>query len=260
MDALLGRPVLEASELVKEYATDGTVSRALAGVSLEVPAGRFVSVMGPSGSGKSTLLHLLGGLDEPTSGTVLVGGQSLFDLSEVERTTLRRRQIGFVFQFFNLIPVLTAAENVALPAVVAGAKPATYDGDLEQALDIIGLRDHRHKLPSQLSGGQQQRVAIARALFMKPAVLLADEPTGNLDTTTGAEVLALLRRVQQDLGTTVVMVTHDPRAAATGDEVVMLVDGRVAGHLELAGDTDRRVAQVLQSIEGVELGRTTTPV
>src|SRR4051794_28303447 len=227
-------PVIEARQLVKEYETGRTRQRALVGVSLAVPQGCFISIMGPSGSGKSTLLHLLGGLDEPTSGDVIFEGTPISKLPEKERTLLRRRRIGLVFQAFNLVPVLSAADNVALPAVIAGEKPPQYQERLARSLAMVGLTENAGQLPSQLSGGQQQRVALARALFMEPAVLLADEPTGNLDTRTGAEVLALFRDVQAAQGTSIVMVTHDPRAAATGDEVVMLRDGAVAGSLSLA--------------------------
>jgi putative ABC transport system ATP-binding protein len=246
-------PVIEARQLVKEYDTGGTRQRALVGVSLAVTPGCFLSIMGPSGSGKSTLLHLLGGLDEPTSGEVVFEGQPLSSLAERDRTLLRRRRIGLVFQAFNLVPVLSARDNIALPAVIAAEKPSAYEPRLERALALVGLTDHAHQLPSELSGGQQQRVALARALFMEPAVLLADEPTGNLDTRTGAEVLGLFRDAQAAQGTSIVMVTHDPRAAAVGDEVVMLRDGAVAGHLALGATTgEDRTQQVLRWLEALD--------
>src|SRR5688500_7286336 len=212
----MGTHVLDARDLVKDY--DG--HRALDGVSLTVGVGEFVSIMGPSGSGKSTLLHLLGGLDRPTSGEVLLDRQPLHMLSDDDLTLVRRQRIGFVFQSFNLIPVLTAAENVALPAVIAGESDRDYAPRRDEVLELVGLSDVRDRLPSQMSGGQQQRVAVARALFTEPAVLLADEPTGNLDSRTGGEILDLLRAAQERRGQTVVLVTHDPNAAATGDEVV----------------------------------------
>ena len=246
-------PVIEVRDLAKEYDTGGTRQRALVGVSLSVTPGCFLSIMGPSGSGKSTLLHLLGGLDEPTGGEVVFEGRALSSLPERDRTLLRRRRIGLVFQAFNLVPVLSARDNVALPAVIAGEKPAAYEERLARSLALVGLTEHADQLPSQLSGGQQQRVALARALFMEPAVLLADEPTGNLDTRTGAEVLALFRQIRETQGTSIVMVTHDPRAAAAGDEVVMLRDGALAGHLTLdtaAGEA--RTQQVLRWLEALD--------
>jgi putative ABC transport system ATP-binding protein len=225
---------LAARDLVKEYSQGSEVQRVLDGVSLDVAPGSFISVMGPSGSGKSTLLHLLGGLDSPDAGEVLLDGQPLSALSDDARTRLRRNQIGIVYQFFNLVPVLTVTENICLPAVIAGQRQAEYASRLEDILKLVGLSDDRDKQPSQLSGGQQQRAAIARALFIEPAVLLADEPTGNLDMRTGAEILRLFSDAQRQLGQTIVMVTHDPRSAAYGDAVVLLRAGRVAGRLDLA--------------------------
>jgi putative ABC transport system ATP-binding protein len=257
-----GGPAAEARAVLKDYDSEGVVSRALNGVSLTVEAGRFVSVMGPSGSGKSTLLHLLGGLDRPTAGEVLIDGHALSGLSDRDLTILRRHHLGFVFQFFNLVPVLSAEDNIGLPAVIDGQKPAAYADQLERALGLVGLTEHRHKLPSQLSGGQQQRVAIARALFMQPTLLLADEPTGNLDSRTGAEVLRLLREANASLRTTILMVTHDPRAAAMSDEVVMLSDGQIAGRLDLTdhedggseADRTTRVLAWIQALDEVAVG------
>jgi putative ABC transport system ATP-binding protein len=225
--------VLAARELVKEYATGRATVRALDGVSLDVRRGRFVAVMGPSGSGKSTLLHLLGGLDSPTTGDVLLEGTALSAMSDKEVTLARRHRIGFVFQFFNLVPVLSVAENVALPAVIDGKRPSEYAERLDHVVKLVGLTDWREHLPSEISGGQQQRVAIARALFTEPAVLLADEPTGNLDSRTSQEVLDLLKEAQRDLGQTVVMVTHDHNAAAYADEIVLLEDGRISDTLDI---------------------------
>jgi putative ABC transport system ATP-binding protein len=236
--------VLAAQNLVKEYTSGTGTLRALDGVSLDVPRGRFLSIMGPSGSGKSTLLHLLGGLDAPTSGDVLLEGAPMSGLSDKQLTLARRHKIGFVFQFFNLVPVLDVAENIALPAVIDGKKPKEYAERLERVMQLVGLTDWRTNLPSEISGGQQQRVAIARALFGEPAVLLADEPTGNLDSKTGIEILELLKNAQNDLGQTVVMVTHDPRAAAFADEVILLQDGRIADRHLVHGGGDERAQAV----------------
>ena len=248
-----GQTVLAARGLVKAYREGDAVNRVLDGVSLEVPAGSFLSIMGPSGSGKSTLLHLLGGLDQPDEGSVELRGEPLSALPDDERTRLRGDEIGIVYQFFNLIPVLTAEENVALPAVIAGRPERDYAAQRDEVLELVGLTDHRQKLPSQLSGGMQQRVAIARALFIEPAVLLADEPTGNLDHATGAQLLTLFAEAQRTRGQTVVMVTHDPRSAAYGDAVVMLRDGRLEDRLELnttiPGHPDR-ARSVLRWLEG----------
>jgi putative ABC transport system ATP-binding protein len=224
---------LAARDLIKDYITGNTTVRALDGVTLDVPHGRFIACMGPSGSGKSTLLHLLGGLDSPTSGEVLLEGQPMSALSDKELTLARRHKIGFVFQFFNLVPVLSVEENIALPAIIDAKKPKEYRARLEEVLSLVSLAEWRTHLPSEISGGQQQRVAIARALFAQPAVLLADEPTGNLDSKTGTEILSLLKTAQQNLGQTVVMVTHDARAAAFADEVVLLDDGKIADRLDI---------------------------
>jgi putative ABC transport system ATP-binding protein len=198
---------------------------ALRGVSIGFPAGEFTAIMGPSGSGKSTLMHLLAGLDRPTSGSVVVGGQELANLDDKRLTALRRDKLGFVFQAFNLIPVLSARENITLPLTLAGTKPE--DGWFDTLVDAVGLGDRLTHRPAELSGGQQQRVAIARALISRPDVVFADEPTGNLDSKSAHEVLELLRRAVDEFGQTVIMVTHDPGAAATADRVVMLRDGGV---------------------------------
>jgi putative ABC transport system ATP-binding protein len=218
-----------ARALTRRYGDGESAVDALRGVSLEVPAGQFTAVMGPSGSGKSTLMHLLAGLDRPTSGTVYVGGEEISTMADRKLTRLRRRHIGFVFQSFNLLPTLTAEENVCLPLAIARVKPAAEDVDA--LLARVGLTDRRGHRPAELSGGQQQRVAIARALIAKPTVLFADEPTGNLDSAAGTDVLALLRDAVELDGQTTVMVTHDPRAAATADRVLFLADGRIVGDL-----------------------------
>lgn len=227
------RVAVRGTALRKSYEQAGSRLDVLRGVDLEIAEGEFVSVMGPSGSGKSTLLHLLGGLDVADAGEVEIGGSPLSGLSDDERTRLRADRIGVVYQFFNLVPVLTAAENIALPAVIAGSKPSEHRSRTTELLALVGLASEGDKLPSQLSGGQQQRVAIARALFAEPALVLADEPTGNLDMETGAEILALFVRAREELGQSLLMVTHDPRSAACGDRVLLLRDGVVSRELDL---------------------------
>ena len=239
--------VLSASGLVKDYGTGPAARRVLAGVDLEVRAGQFVAIVGPSGSGKSTLLHLLGGLDVPTAGHVSVEGRRLDSLSEQERTELRRHRLGFVFQQYNHVPVLTAEENVALPLVIARADAERRRRQVDKLLDLMDLRPHAADLPGRLSGGEQQRVAVARALVTEPAVVLADEPTGALDSDTGRQILLLLRKAQHDFGQTIVMVTHDPAAAALADEVLRLRDGKIVEHYHVGrrGDAAQRVARLL---------------
>ena len=218
-------PIVSARELCRVFGEGEAAVRALDGVSVEFPKGRFTAIMGPSGSGKSTLMHILAGLDRPSSGTVVIDGIDLGELDDGELTELRRDKVGFVFQFFNLLPVLDARENILLPLKLAGRDP---DGSrLEALIDAVGLGDRLDHRPAELSGGQQQRVAIARALLAEPAVVFADEPTGNLDSHSSEEVLALLRRAVDEFGQTVVIVTHDPVAAAVADRVLVLVDGRI---------------------------------
>jgi putative ABC transport system ATP-binding protein len=222
---------------VKVYGAGATAVRALDGVTVELPAGRYTAVMGPSGSGKSTLMHCIAGLDELTSGHVYIGDTELGALSDRERTLLRRKQVGFVFQSYNLIPSLTAAENISLPLTLAGDRP---DADwLDTVIATVHLGDRLSHRPSELSGGQQQRVAVARALASQPAIVLADEPTGNLDSRAGAEILEFLRRAVDDMDQTVVMVTHDPNAASYSDDVLFLADGRIVD--EMAEPTAERV-------------------
>jgi putative ABC transport system ATP-binding protein len=218
---------VQVVDLEKVYGSGATAVEALKGVSLGFAAGEFAAIMGPSGSGKSTLLHVMGALEEPSSGRVVIGGEDLSGLSDRELTLLRRTRMGFVFQFFNLIPTLSAEENVMLPVLISGEKANKYDQRLEEVMSLVGLEGRRAHRPDELSGGEQQRVAIARALIRHPDVVLADEPTGNLDSTTGAGVLELLRESAARYGQTVVMVTHDARAAAVADRVVFLADGRV---------------------------------
>jgi putative ABC transport system ATP-binding protein len=222
-------PVVSAEDVTRRFGEGDTAVDALRGVSLTVQPGELVAVMGPSGSGKSTLMHILAALDKPTSGRVEIAGEDVGALSDTEVTLLRRRHIGFVFQFYNLLPMLTAEENVLLPLSIAGEKPDKdfYDGLLTR----VGLKDRRTHRPAELSGGQQQRVAIARALISRPTIVLADEPTGNLDSSTGQEILELLRAATEEYGQTTVMVTHDAGAAAIADRILFLADGLIVDEL-----------------------------
>jgi putative ABC transport system ATP-binding protein len=217
--------VVVATDLCRRYGEGDTAVDALAGVSTGFERDRFTAIMGPSGSGKSTLMHILAGLDKPTSGRVELDGVDITDLDDGELTELRRDKLGFVFQFFNLLPVLTAEENLVLPLSIAGRKPD--QAWVDQLIQTVGLEDRRTHRPAELSGGQQQRVAVARALVSKPAVVFADEPTGNLDSKASAGVLQLLRHAVDDFGQTVVMVTHDPVAAAHADRLITLKDGQI---------------------------------
>ncbi len=228
--------VVSASSLTRRYGEGEAAVDALSGVSLDVKQGELVAVMGPSGSGKSTLMHLMAALDKPTSGTVEIAGQDVGSLSDRAVTLLRREHIGFVFQFFNLLPMLSAEENITLPLAIAGEKPEP--AFFEELLKRVGLADRRTHRPAELSGGQQQRVAIARALVSKPSVVFADEPTGNLDSKTGHDILQLLRASAEELGQTMVMVTHDAHAAEIADRVLFLADGQIVEELprSSAGD------------------------
>ena len=217
--------VLEAKEVRKQYKMGEHHVNALDGVNFQVEKGEFVGIMGPSGSGKSTLLHLLGGLDGPTEGNIILAGQALAKLSERKATLVRRHNVGFVFQFFNLLPTLSAEENILLPVIIDGKDQRKYKERLNGLLELVGLSDRRHHKPDQLSGGEQQRVAIARALVTEPAILLADEPTGNLDSKTGTSIMELLKRSCDELDQTVIVVTHDAKAAAYADRVIFLRDG-----------------------------------
>jgi putative ABC transport system ATP-binding protein len=239
-------PALAARGLTRTFGAGATEVRALGGVDIDIADGELLAIMGPSGSGKSTLLHILGALDRPTAGTVAVHGRRYDGLDDAGLTELRANVFGFVFQFFNLLPTLTAAENVLLPALIMGERPNRYAGRIEELLGIVGLSDRAAHLPSELSGGEQQRISIARALLRQPEVVLADEPTGNLDSRSGGVVLELLRRLV-DEGQTVVMVTHDPAAAALADRVVFLRDGLIAGEVE-GGET----ARVIEAFRAVE--------
>jgi putative ABC transport system ATP-binding protein len=228
--------VVSATEVTRRYGDGEAAVDALRGVSLNVKPGELVAVMGPSGSGKSTLMHLLAALDKPTSGTVTIAGQDVGSLSDSEVTKLRREHIGFVFQFFNLLPMLDAEENIKLPLTIAGEKadPEFF----ENLLKRVGLTDRRSHRPAELSGGQQQRVAIARALVSQPTVVFADEPTGNLDSKTGGEILELLRASAEELNQTMVMVTHDANAATIADRVLFLADGVIVEELARSSSAD----------------------
>jgi putative ABC transport system ATP-binding protein len=216
---------VEANGVSRRFGEGAAAVDALVDVTTGFERGRFTAIMGPSGSGKSTLMHILAGLDRPTAGTIVLDGQEITALDDAELTKLRRDKLGFVFQFFNLLPVLTAEENLLLPLSIAGRKP---DAEwLEQLIRTVGLEDRRTHRPAELSGGQQQRVAVARALLPKPAVVFADEPTGNLDSKAGADVLRLLRQAVDEFGQTVIMVTHDPAAASHADRLITLRDGRI---------------------------------
>ena len=228
--------VVSATEVTRRYGDGEAAVDALRGVSLTVKAGELVAVMGPSGSGKSTLMHLLAALDKPTGGMVTIAGQDIGSLSDSDVTKLRRQHIGFVFQFFNLLPMLDAEENIRLPLTIAGEKP---DPEFfENLLKRVGLTDRRSHRPAELSGGQQQRVAIARALVSQPTVVFADEPTGNLDSKTGAEILELLRASAEELNQTMVMVTHDANAATIADRVMFLADGVIVEELARSSSAD----------------------
>ena len=236
--------IVTAHDLHRRYGEGAAAVDALDGVSVSFEEGRFSAIMGPSGSGKSTLMHILAGLDRPTSGTVELAGTEITSLDDGDLTKLRRDKLGFIFQFFNLIPVLTAEENIVLPLSIAGRKPEAEW--LQRLIDTIGLADRTKHRPSELSGGQQQRVAVARALVSKPAVVFADEPTGNLDSRASEEVLRLLRQSVDEFGQTVVMVTHDPEAASYADRLVVLRDGRLV-HDAAAGSA----AEVIELMKSV---------
>jgi putative ABC transport system ATP-binding protein len=241
---------IEARDVARVFGEGDSAVRALDGVDLDVDRGEMVAIMGPSGSGKSTLLHIIGALDSPTRGQIAVADRRYESLDEAGLTRLRRDHIGFVFQFFNLLGSLSAAENVLLPALIARRRTDELERRALELLDLVGIGDRADHLPSELSGGQQQRVSIARALLLDPELILADEPTGNLDTRSGREVLHILRELAKPGGHTVVMVTHDPSAAAIADRVVFLRDGRVAG--EIPGGSTGDVASFYTSLEPKE--------
>ena len=237
-------PVVAGAGITRRYGEGATAVDALRGVSVEVMSGKLTAVMGPSGSGKSTLMHIFAGLDKPTEGDVWISGTALGELTDTQLTKLRREHIGFIFQFFNLLPMLTAKENIVLPLSIAGEKAAP--GWLEQLTATVGLADRLTHRPSELSGGQQQRVAIARALVSKPTVMFADEPTGNLDSRTGTEILALLRDSVDTYGQTTVMVTHDPQAAAIADRILFLADGEIVK--DLGPSSSHEILRALEEV------------
>jgi putative ABC transport system ATP-binding protein len=243
--------IISTQNLSKIFGSGATTVTALDHVNLSVNPGEFVAIMGPSGCGKSTLLHLIGGLDRPSDGHVVIEGTSIAEMNDDRLTELRRRKIGFVFQFFNLIPVLNAVENAALPLTLDGVKPAEAQKKAAEWLARFGLADRMSSRPDQLSGGQQQRVAIARALAAEPSLILADEPTGNLDTRSGDEIAGLLRDVAKKYGRTVVMVTHDPRIAAYADRIVFLKDGKVVDETILERKNGTNAATVAQKIKEI---------
>lgn len=238
--------IISTQNLTKTFGSGSTAITALDTVNISVNNGEFIAIMGPSGCGKSTLLHLMGGLDRPTSGKVIIEGTPIEEMKDDHLTELRRRKIGFVFQFFNLIPVLNALENAALPITLDGVKPAEAQKKAAEWLNRFGLSERHTSRPDQLSGGQQQRVAIARALAAEPSLILADEPTGNLDTHSGDEIAGLLRGVAKQYGRTVVMVTHDPRIAAYADRIIFLKDGRVVDQTRL--ETHLPIEQKIKEI------------
>ncbi|WKX69055.1 ABC transporter ATP-binding protein [Streptomyces sp. XD-27] len=243
------QPAARVVDAVKVYGSGDTEVTALAGVSLDFPTGRFTAIMGPSGSGKSTLMHCAAGLDTLTSGSAYIAGTELGVLGDRKLTLLRRERIGFVFQAYNLVPTLTVAENITLPRDLSGARAdAEQRAWVDSLIEVVGLRDRLHHRPSELSGGQQQRVAVARAFASRPDVVFADEPTGNLDSRSGEEVLRLLGRAVRTMGRTVVMVTHDPVAAAHADEVVFLADGRLVDRM--AEPTAARVLDRMKAFDG----------
>jgi putative ABC transport system ATP-binding protein len=247
-----GESILQAVALTKHYQMGEVTVRALQDVNLKIHQGEFVAIMGPSGSGKSTLLHLMGGLDYPTSGDVFLAGQALSKLSDNELTRVRRRKVGFIFQFYNLLPTLTVTENIALPLLIDGQSLEQYRQRLDSLLSLVNLEDRAGHRPDQLSGGQQQRVAIVRALINNPEIVLADEPTGNLDSKTGAGILELLQRSCVELGATIVMVTHDARAASFASRVLFLKDGQLVYDLrqEDGRFTMERIMHEVTRLEG----------
>jgi putative ABC transport system ATP-binding protein len=244
MSDLASSPIVRTAELRRVYGEGETAVHALQGITVAFPERQFAAIMGPSGSGKSTLMHLLAGLDRPTSGSVVVDEQELANLDDKALTRLRRDRLGFVFQAFNLVPVLTAEENIMLPLTLAGRSPEP--GWKQQLIETVGLGDRLHHRPSELSGGQQQRVAVARALIHRPAVVFADEPTGNLDSHASDEVLGLLRHAVDDFGQTVVMVTHDPHSASVADRIVVLNDGQIIH--DGAGETPEGVLELMKAV------------
>ncbi|MGN6711582.1 ABC transporter ATP-binding protein [Anaerocolumna jejuensis] len=231
MKPFVGNIAVEGKHIVKDFRLGDTTTKVLKDVSLQIMQGEFVSIMGPSGSGKSTLLYILGGLDAPTGGSVHLNGTDISRFKDEKMSRMRRQNIGFVFQFYNLIPNLNVEENIMLPLLLDGKRMRDYKKQLNQILEMVGLSDRRRHTPRELSGGQQQRVAIARALVGSPEILFADEPTGNLDSKTGAEIMHLLRDINRESGQTIIMVTHSPEAAKSSSRVITVQDGLIANQL-----------------------------
>jgi putative ABC transport system ATP-binding protein len=253
----MAKIVLEAQGLRKNYQMGEVAVEALSGLDFQVHKGEFIAIMGPSGSGKSTLLHLLGGLDSPSDGEVTLAGQRLSVLGDKQVTLVRRHNIGFVFQFFNLLPTLTAEENIALPLLIDGKNIRQYQAHIDRLLELVGLTDRRQHKPDQLSGGEQQRVALARALVTEPAIILADEPTGNLDSKTGTVIMNLLKRSCVELDQALVAVTHDARAATYANRVIFLRDGKIVNEIHfLEGqEVSDRLNMVIKVFEELEASR-----
>ena len=247
----LAMSILQVQSVRKQYQLGAVTVNALAGVDFAVNKGEFVAIMGPSGSGKSTLLNLLGGLDQPTDGEVTLADKKLSVLNDDQITLVRRRNVGFIFQFYNLVPTLSAEENIALPLIIDGKRVENYRARIDQLMALVGIADRARHKPDQLSGGQQQRVAIARAFVTEPSIVLADEPTGNLDSKSGEEVLKLLRRSCDELGQTIIMVTHDAKAASFTDRVVFLKDGSIVDELRLNGARGE-TAKILERLKALE--------
>lgn len=220
-------PIIETTNLTKSFSMGNSQIDVLKGINLTVDSGEFISMMGPSGSGKSTLLYLLGGLDKPTAGSVKINGQDIFKMEDIEESTLRRKSLGFIFQFYNLIPTMSVEENVLLPILLDGKDLNEYRKKVLEVLKLVGLANRRQHMPKELSGGQQQRVAIARSLINDPAIILADEPTGNLDSRSSKEILRLLKSINSEKGKTIIMVTHSSEAAKYGNRIINLADGLI---------------------------------
>ncbi len=243
--------IIEVRDLTKTYGSGDTAVKALDAVNLSVDEGKFVAVMGPSGCGKSTLLHLIGGLDRPSAGKVLIEGNDISKMKDDQLTELRRRKMGFIFQFFNLIPVLNAVENAALPLILDGVKQDKAAAKAREWLEKNKLGDRATHRPDELSGGQQQRVAISRAMVSDPVIILADEPTGNLDTRSGDEIASALRSLVSDWGRTVLMVTHDPRIAAYADRIIFLKDGKIVDDTLMSGEAPEKARRLKEKVESL---------
>jgi putative ABC transport system ATP-binding protein len=247
--------VLECKELKKRYQLGEHIVNALVNVDFSVEKGEFIAIMGPSGSGKSTLLHLLGGLDKPSDGEIFLAGKNISRLNDKESTLVRRHHVGFVFQFFHLLPTLSAEENVALPLIIDGKDLRKYQDRIDKLMSLVGLADRKNHKPDQLSGGEQQRIAMARALVTEPTIVLADEPTGNLDTKTGKVIMETLRKSCNELNQTIIVVTHDPRAAIYSDRVVFLRDGLICKVIKFgaAFPASERLSQIMDTMQELEL-------